>query len=167
MLQERDSYFEVTGETAEELHAALLERGPTIEGVPLFACTEWAVRWRLEQAPARGECRLRRLEVELVVNTVLPRWPGEARAPTALRSQWAAFVAALRIHERGHRDLGARAASEALAALRSWRSARCGSLAEADAAAQRAVGRYRVRTIEYDRETRYGRTQGVAWPPPG
>jgi len=166
VLQERDSYFEVTGDTAEELHAALLERGPTLQGVPLFASTEWAVRWRLEQAPSRGECRLRRVEVELAVTTVLPRWSAEASAPAALRSQWTAFVTALRTHEQGHRDLGVRAASEALAALRSWRSGPCGSLAEADAAAERAVGRYRARTVDYDRETRYGRTQGVAWPPP-
>lgn len=173
-VKTEESFYEVKGSTAEELHAAMLAAGPKIGDWPLYALNQWEVRWHLRPGPptrSRGgrqpvECRLSGTDVNLTSRTILPRWTPPPTASDALREQWGIFLQALKVHETGHRDLGVRAAREVLRTLRAVGSTRCSILgAQADAAARRTLERYQEQNLQYDRETRFGQTQGVVWPP--
>ncbi|MBI4420015.1 MAG: DUF922 domain-containing protein [Gemmatimonadetes bacterium] len=166
-VQVSDSHYEIRGATATELRAAMLAEGPKLHGWPLFASTEWEIRWRVRPAPAlpRVACRLQQAEVDLTTRTVLPQWTPPLGVPGTLVTEWNEFLAALRAHERGHRDLGVKAAREVLHTLRTLRTFQCASVVpEADAAARRTIARYNDQNVEYDRKTEYGGTQGVVWP---
>lgn len=168
-------FYDVTGSTAEELHDSIITRGPKMGDWPLFALTEWEVRWRVRPplpgmrsrvAAPPGRCAIQGAEVELTTRTVLPRWRPSPQASPTLQAEWDVFLEALKVHETGHRDLGVQAAIAVLRSVRSVRSFWCGSLvAEADSAAQRTLQHYHEQNVRYDRETRYGETQGVVWPP--
>jgi len=86
--------------------------------------------------------------------------------PLAVTEQWDAFLAALRTHEAGHRDLGFAAARAVRAAILDTGPTACGDVTRrANAAGQQAIEEYNQRNAAYDRDTRHGAAQGAVWPP--
>lgn len=170
----RDSFYVVTGATAEELGHAMVADGPRIGDVPIFAYNEWEIRWRVQPSRQlsragsgpRNQCRIRNAEVEYTSRTLLPQWTAPADAPPELGRQWDQFLAALRSHEAGHHDLGVRAARNVLETIRTLGSHPCGRvMSVADTVARQVLSYYRQLNAEYDWVTQYGQTQGVHWPP--
>ncbi len=162
----REVYYDISGSTAEDLWKAMRALGPQSGGRRVFGYHSWNVRWNFRYAPGGGECRMKDVQVELTSTITLPRWRPPAVAPDGLVAQWDAFVAALTLHEQGHRDLSLAAAREIERALRRLRHAGCAALdAQANALANRILGQYRERDRRYDAETGSGRTQGAIWPP--
>jgi predicted secreted Zn-dependent protease len=161
-------FYDVNGVTAAELLRTMLARGPTVGGLPVYATTEWEVRWHLRSARRAGQCRLENIEVQLQITTVLPRWRPPEAASSQLRQEWSAFLAALDTHERGHHGLGVAAASavrERLRGLRGLRAESCDALvAEADAAAKNELESFHARNVQYDLDTAHGAKQGGLWP---
>src|SRR5262249_47103638 len=73
-LRTEESYYDITGATAGELRAAMLSTGPRLSNWPLFAYTEWEVKWRMRpqarsraRGTYRGRCRLEYSEVDLTI----------------------------------------------------------------------------------------------------
>jgi len=161
-----DSPYEVEGQSAEELHRDLIRRGPVLETLPVYALTEWEIRWRLDvtrRTRRSTRCELQP-EVQLTVRTRLPRWAAAGGEGGSLREEWQRFLTALRVHETGHRDIGLEAAREILRTLRSFDSSECLHLAErADQAALATLKLHQQRNRQYDLDTVHGQAQGVIW----
>lgn len=163
---ERELPYRVTGSTAAELRRSMLSAGPEEEGGTWYGYTTWNIRWRYDYADGSGGCEIQDVDVAFRSRIRLPRWDPPDDADPALVSEWRSFVAALRDHEYGHRDIGARAARDVLRRLRSLRLDRCDGMEDrANAVAHRILDRYREREDEYDRETNHGERQGAVWPP--
>ena len=163
---EREIHYRVSGSTPAELRTSMLASGPEESGGRFYAYTSWHVRWRYDYAPAGGVCRMDEVDVRFRSRIQLPRWdpPTDADDPTV--AAWREFVAALREHEYGHRDIGARAARDILQRLRSMSVRRCENMSErANAEAHGILDLYRLEEDRYDRTTNHGETQGAVWPP--
>jgi predicted secreted Zn-dependent protease len=162
------SDYQVHGSNEDELLRALLGRGPTVGNLPVFASTAWEVRWRFQPRRRAGQCEIERISVTLNITTRLPHWVAPANASQQIRSDWAAFVAALAVHEKGHTQLGTLAADSVLRVLGTHRNARgysCdGLVSDAHAAAEATLQHYHEKNIRYDLDTSHGAAQGVRWP---
>ncbi len=160
-------YYEVHGETAEALGAALAAHGPRIDGQGFFGLTEWEVSASYRWAARATGCAVDHLTVRVAVKTHLPRWHAPADASPAVVAAWHRFVAALDLHEQGHGHLAEEAAfavRSQLAALRVPDCARMkGAVQRTVAAVMRA---YDAHNRVYDAETGHGRTQHAVWPSP-
>lgn len=163
---EREVHYPVSGTTAEELRQSMRVSGPTEDGRSWYGYATWHVRWRFEYAPEPGGCRIQEVDVSFRSRIRLPRWHPPADADEELVSSWRTFVAALREHEYGHRDIGARAATEILRRLRSFRWSRCDGMSDqANGLAHQILEVHREMERHYDRETDHGERQGAVWPP--
>lgn len=163
---EREVPYRVAGSTATELRRSMLSGGPKEDGGAWYGYTTWHVRWRYDYVPVSEGCRIQEVDVNFRSRVRLPRWDPPDEADAQLVSEWRAFVAALREHEYGHRDIGARAARDILRRLRSLRLDRCDGMEDrASTLAHRILERYREREDGYDRRTNHGEQQGAVWPP--
>lgn len=163
---EREIRYRITGSTPAELRRSMLDAGPEEGGGRFYAYTSWHVRWRYDYAPSGGVCRMDDVDVRFRSRIQLPRWDPPADADDRTVSAWRDFVTALREHEYGHRDIGARAARDILERLRSMTVRRCDDMSErANAEAHGILDLYRLREDRYDRTTNHGETQGAIWPP--
>lgn len=106
-----------------------------------------------------------RVRVELNATNTMPRWAEREEADSALVREWDGFVAALRIHEDGHRDLTYAAAREIQQALRRIVSPSCATIPHtARVRGDEILRKYRELQARYDEETRHGAAQNVRWP---
>lgn len=164
----RTEYYDVRGNTPEDLRRAMLRLGPVHEGERVYGRTDWTLRWRYSYEPHdRWGCTVTRLDIELETVITLPRWdPPRTADPEVVRA-WGRFIRALEEHEEGHRTIADAAAREARRRLRRVRAPTCSLLGtEIDEEGQRIIAEHERRSGEYDEETARGRTQGAVWPPP-
>lgn len=159
-----DILYTVTGDTEFEILASLRAQAKA-SGKEYFAEVHSALRWHAEYTtPGAGGCRMARLAIQAVTRTTLPHWTPSPRAPAALRRKWQAFIAAGRVHEKGHHDNAVRAARETGEALRGLRAEDCPALTrEAQRQVDAIEQRYKAINEEYDRQTGHGKTQGAWW----
>jgi predicted secreted Zn-dependent protease len=94
-------------------------------------------------------------EVTVRVRITMPRWPGYDSAPSADRSEWDRFLAALQTHEQGHVDLVFQYLSNVDDRLVGQ------SPAAASEAWDNILAALKSASDLYDRETNHGRTQGT------
>jgi predicted secreted Zn-dependent protease len=156
-------YYDVVGASADELRAQLDWRYPTGRQ---DAYTDWWVQWGYDYAQTASGCSVRSLSVTVDVTITFPHWTPPGDVSPELEEQWRAYLAALRVHEDGHKRIALEAANEiatALSSLPVYPS--CAKLErDADATGQRILERYRQQELTYDRETEHGDTQGARFP---
>ena len=164
-IVERRVYYPVHGlnrnDLRAELDAALARRG--IDG-GMAGRTEQELTTRYELAPLpSGGCRLAGLEVTLHVTITLPRWEPDGEPVRGLRDRWNAMVAALTLHEEGHRDIAVDTARRLYSDLRALDTGRdCQALnRDAQRALFSARLRHGVRDRAYEHRTRHGIAQGA------
>ena len=63
-------------------------------------------------------CELTDLSVVVEVTTILPRWIDESEASKRLVERWTRYMAALQLHEDGHKEIGVEAARKVMERLR-------------------------------------------------
>jgi predicted secreted Zn-dependent protease len=96
----------------------------------------------------------------------MPRWTNPDGADATLARDWDDMIAALRVHENGHRDIAHRAAREVQRTLRRMTDGSCAFISSrADTAARDVLERHRALNRRYDEETRSGAEQGVTLRP--
>jgi predicted secreted Zn-dependent protease len=157
-------HYAINGSTARELRADMNRLGPVSEeGVRNDGYTHWDIQWRYDYDRTAGACLATGIRVTLAVRMTLPRWTPPAGAPTSLIATWTQFENALRTHEDGHHALAKDAADEVRRVLHvNRRGSDCGPLGEKlDATAHAVLAELRRRQVRYDRETDFGRKQGV------
>jgi predicted secreted Zn-dependent protease len=150
----------------EQIGESLLDNGPVWEGRHAYALTRWHFSWGWRTLQEGDACRLADVRVKVAVEITLPQWVDWHRGSRRLQGRWERFERALLIHEHGHRDLGFRAASEIFRQLTAARASECldvGVIARARARA--VIQRYERLNDRYERDTRWGQTQGAVWPP--
>jgi predicted secreted Zn-dependent protease len=166
IIRVSEAFYDIRGSTAEELHREMQRLGPEEDGRRFHGHTGWTVNWRFVSQPSGRACRATRVEVTAEITITLPRWRTPPDAPDDLRPQWDAYLAALRVHEEGHRDLAVAAARRAHSRLSGFRTSDCRDFnRDANAEGQRILDRLRADNRRYDEKTGHGRTQGAVWPP--
>src|SRR5262249_35099602 len=98
---------------------------------------------------------LSKATVTMNIEIDFPLWTAADHASAQLVTSWRRYAEALALHESGH----VRLATESLQTIRvAIQSATC---ATADEAAKAALAQLKERSVEYDRVTDHGRTQGA------
>jgi predicted secreted Zn-dependent protease len=159
-------YYEVIGSTVEELRREIEWKGPRYDGRRAAGLAEWSISWTFRYAPTSTGCELTEINPRLEGTITLPRWvAGKDRAADTVIAEWHKFVAALRVHEDGHYAYGMQAEAEVRALGRNFRvRGDCSRIIERFNADARAIVQKHVEANEaYDRDTRYGQTQGVVF----
>lgn len=164
--QSETTYYEVKGQSREDIAAALRRSGPRLQGAQFFGLTEWKVSAEYRPATRPAGCATDDLTVHVAVRTHLPQWTSSDEAPAELNGAWARFITALDRHEHGHRTLAEEAAEVIRQRLATVHAPDCDEL---DSVAQRemivVMQEYEAHNIDYDATTGHGRTQGAIWPP--
>jgi predicted secreted Zn-dependent protease len=160
-------YFTVTGATSRELAADIDAKSPVGEnGLRSDGYTRWTIDWTFVMTPGPTGCSADQIAVNLDIRMTLPRWYPPRSADEALVGRWNHYVAALRLHEDGHRyrsESTARVVRRALLAER--HASDCHTLeTRLNSRANGLLADLRQRQEDYDRETAHGRTQGAIRP---
>lgn len=157
-------YYDVTGNTVEEIRADMRRLGPKVQGGTYFAEARSPMRWnwRLDRTGS-SYCSISEVTVSLSSEITLPRWTPPENADPDLVDEWNRFLAALETHEAGHKDISAKAGRTISARLRGF-SDLCSNInTRANELARSIVDRAVVEQREYDLATRHGLTQGASF----
>jgi len=155
-------YYEISGVAGDDLRAQMDELGPGDHDV----YTSWFIRWTYPDVVTDATCAVGPVEVSLSITYTLPQWDAPPGAPVDLVEKWNAYLAALQLHEAGHKDIAVAAGNEirkTLSALPAYPS--CEELHRSgEAASQDVMDRYRLQEVQYDQQTDHGATQGARFP---
>ena len=157
-------YLDVAGNSKRELIEALDRLSvPDETGKRFYGHTHWELRWNYNVASEGAECRVTTVTATLDMTMSLPRWDPPRNADPALVRTWNAFVAGLREHEEGHRDIALAAAQEITNRIEAISpAANCAKLKRTvGIRANSLLDEYREKGRRYDRTTDHGRTQGA------
>lgn len=151
------TYYEITGQSAEDLRAQMDLYGPTADGYKGDAAANWYITW---DWPGYGttHCDLSQATTTLEVIVTLPQWEIPADASPELKEHWQTYLNHLYQHEQGHVDLYYQYYPQVKEAIR---DATC---SQADAAAQAVLETIRAADRAYDSQTGHGQTQGAVFP---
>lgn len=156
-------YYTADANLGGSLFAIMKRSAPaSMEGQ--LGWTSWHVKWHYHwHFDADGACRITESTTEFTATITLPRLVnGSTTQIDAMNS----FLAALRVHESGHVNIGRQAADaidQAILALPPM--ANCDLLgSEANRAGQRILDEWRRAEKRYDAETDHGRLQGAVLP---
>ena len=167
-LVDEVSYYEIRGKSEKALRDAIDRQGPLDrDGERYGAETKWNVRWKYEYGESDdGRCRLDSLVTDVTVTTTLPKWVDRDTAARPLGERWDRYMAALILHESGHKKIGTGAALAIRERVRKVPAqASCPAVKTAvDAAANAILEEFRSREADYDRTTDHGATQGATFP---
>ena len=157
-------YYDVQGRTFDELRADMRSKGPKIDGRTFVGEARSPMRWSWRTESTGGNtCSIREVTVSVNAQITLPRWTPPADAEPGLADEWKRFIAALEVHEAGHKDISAKAGREITNRLRGL-SSLCSQLStRANDVARTIVTRASEEQTLYDATTRHGLTQGTAF----
>lgn len=163
-------HYPIRGTSATELRSQLAQQGvfEPAEGRRYDAKTDWAVHWTYRTRSQSNHCTIADSGTRVEITFTYPHWnppPGTARS---LMREWQRYLAALQLHEEGHKNHGIAAARDIAQVLTQLpAAASCNQLsAKANSLAQQVIRRYNQKDIDYDRSTRHGFTQGAVFPAP-
>lgn len=164
-IDQRVEHYDIHATTRRELKAGLRKALRAEDGADgSEARTRQTITSRYELEPLANGCRLKGLQVTLESVIRLPRWISpEEDPPAKLEAAWDSLLAALTVHEQGHRELAIAAGHELVGKLRALNEAQdCQTL---DRDARRALFQvtlqHSIRDRAYERRTRNGAAQGV------
>jgi predicted secreted Zn-dependent protease len=160
-------YYEIRGETAEQLRQAMNAQGTVWKnGKTYDAFTSWNVSWAFERRTGKDGCYVDSVKTVVKVLHRFPKWKDRLFAPQDLQEKWGTYMKALKEHEDGHKDIAVGAAREiewALSGLDA--SPNCEEIRiRANALAREILGKYEEQESAYDAITRFGETQGAVFP---
>jgi predicted secreted Zn-dependent protease len=164
VIHDEIEYIDVTGNSKRELVEALDRLSvPDETGKRFYGHTHWELRWNYNVASEGAECRVTTVTATLDMTMSLPRWDPPRNANPALVRTWNAFVAGLREHEEGHRDIALAAAQEITRRIEAEPpAANCAKLKRTvGIRANSLLDEYREKGRRYDKSTDHGRTQGA------
>lgn len=101
------SYFDIKGNTADELDAALNERGPLAMGSSSHHPGATKIRFggNATYSEANGRCRISSVKVTVDTEIILPRWRDRRHASKQLSLIWDTLAADIRRHEDRHVEI--------------------------------------------------------------
>ncbi len=167
-VSEKIEYYDVTGNTPQEIRQDLNRIGPlTDAGRQRFdAVTNWYVRWRYNYARTSQSCSISSVSLTVEVAIKMPRLAPSPNRLAMVTSAFEDFAKNLMTHEKGHAQNGidiARRIEEGIRKLPPESS--CEQLGQiANALGNSLIKEANRADIEYDARTQHGRTQGARFP---
>lgn len=147
--------YPVSGRTLRTVRASLKDGQPTDPaGGRYHGLTTWRFQPRLMRR--NGECDPQSADVEYSIIVTLPDLETRDRLGRAEREQWDRYFAALVAHELNHVRIVQKGAELAKAAMQG--ATGCEAI---QAAARSVMDGVSVASMEYDRRTRHGATEGA------
>jgi predicted secreted Zn-dependent protease len=165
-ISDRLERYAISGSTPSDLRLEMNSKGPrgNAGGQVFDGYTRWSVIWRYRYNNFGNTCAITSVATSVTVTITLPKWDDEITADNNTRSKWSRYLAALELHERGHRQMGIDAAKE-IDRVISGMSGRCDALeARANEAGKAILNKYRQLDLDYDRDTDHGAMQGARFP---
>lgn len=154
-IDQKTTYFNIAGRTAEELDRELERRGPHTSntGARHPGATRIKFGGDVTYSQAGGRCSIQTARVELSIRIILPRWTNRRKAPGDLGLLWDTIARDIKRHEERHAEIArqhARALDQALKALGSRAS--CAQLqAEVDEVSREALDAHAEDQARFDR----------------
>ncbi|MGA1803544.1 DUF922 domain-containing Zn-dependent protease [Rhizobium sp. HT1-10] len=121
------SYFDISGNTADQLDAALNARGPVAMGASSRHPGATRIRFggQATYVESGGRCHIGGARVTVDTQIILPRWRDRRHAETGLPAVWDRLATDIRRHEEHHAEIArshANRMEKAIMALRPERS---------------------------------------------
>ena len=163
----RQVFYRVDGDTATDIWADIESKTPVKhDGRWHVAYTKWNVNWRFWWLENTDGCEITRINTTLDVVYTLPKLTHISSLPDALSRQWNDYYTALYEHERGHKDIGVKAAIEIEEIISAMApKATCPQLEQAaNDLARNVIQKYSRIEKDYDRRTNHGLNTGVVFP---
>ncbi len=165
-VTESVAYYDVSGATAAELRKSLNRNRPGGETTRFGdAHANWHVSWHYRYRK-QEQCAITSVSTTLEIRITLPRWSPTAEAPPELVAAWDRYLAALRLHEKGHGDIGrdaARTIDEKLRQLGPFPD--CPQLEAAiKKTGDEVIADHQRQELGYDLRTVHGVSQGATFP---
>jgi len=162
-IKERYEYYDVNGGSIGDLQKQIKENGTKWnDGKTYAAVTNWDIRYDYDVLNDNGRCSVKSAKTDVSIVYHLPRRiisPSSA----SLAPVWDDYMAHVKVHEFGHKDIAVKTAgeiNEALASLGSFPSKK-----ELEREAKRVVNeklqQMKDAQVAYDARTRHGETQGA------
>lgn len=153
--------YVVEGKSSADLLRELNNKGPS----PHFARTDWKIGWSFSVRSTSEGVELKEFKTHVEIRYTLPEWDAPEGTRQAILTEWERFMKALRVHEAGHAQLAIDAAKqmERVCRTKGYQSENSRELSKLiDLECKAILDRYLEKEVQYDKETRHGRTQG-AW----
>lgn len=155
-------FYDIEGDTPEEVHASMVERGPKDPGGKArFAYTDWHISWRWNRT-ATGHVDTNAIRLECSAEVLLPRLRPRATTSLSFIRSWHEYVERMREHELKHVEHVSVRAPEIVTRLRDANEP-LGSLSttRANTLVTQVVNRIRALDRAYDHVTNHGQTEGI------
>lgn len=164
-VTEKANFYDLAGTTAEAVRTDVRTKGPLGQGNRRFVgLTYTYVRYRFLYDGDEEVCRVTNVTTEVDVTFTMPKWVDRDKAPPELQAKWDRFIAALWVHERGHRDIGVGVAQDIEKQISNLgRLGKCSTEFRdfIQGLAKVYLDQIQPRHDKYDRDTGHGRTQGA------
>ncbi len=159
-------YYEINGNSAEQLRAEMTAKGPRDNGRPSDAYTAWYIKWNYSYLNDQQSCRIKQATISAEITSTLPKWTDYEKASPQLQKQWDEYLTKLIAHEQGHALHGQNAAYEIESIINELPTmSDCQTLSSlANEKAQAVIAKYNAEDLQYDAETNHGASQGVVFP---
>ena len=162
-VNEKYELYDIDGTSADQLRRQMRQQGTKWhDGETYAAETSWDIRYGYDVFYEDGKCSIKSVKTDLDIVYHLPHKVPSA-SPSGLTAAWDDYLAHLKRHEFGHKDLAVKAAAEINEVLAS-----VGSFSTLDQLEKEVVRKTEEQfrhlkkvQIEYDNETRHGETQGA------
>ena len=107
VAQKTFSYFDIRGNTADDLDAALNARGPATIGASSRhpGATRIKFGGQATYVQNNGRCHIGDVKVTVDTQIILPRWPDRRGAKPPLPAVWDRLAADIRRHEERHAEI--------------------------------------------------------------
>ncbi|RKD60133.1 putative secreted Zn-dependent protease [Rhizobium sp. WW_1] len=149
------SYFDIKGNTADELDAALNQRGPLAMGSSSHHPGATKIRFggNATYSQMNGRCRISDVKITVDTEIILPRWRDRRRADKQLSVIWDTLAADIRRHEDRHVEIARQHARQMERQILSLPSAsNCDALQEkANEVTERETERHDADQARFDR----------------
>ena len=162
-IKEKFEFYDITGATVGELGRQMRKNGTSWkDGKEYAAVTRWDIHYNYDIFSGDGGCSVKSVKTDVDIVYHLPRRLSSG-ADSKLAAQWDIYLAHLKQHEFGHKDIAVKAAAEIneiLASLPSFKS-RAELEQEANRRTRQKFQWMKEVQIKYDDDTRHGETQGA------
>jgi len=165
-VTERYEFYDISGSTIDEWRRQMKQNGTRWnDGKVYAALATWDIRYRYQVSDRDDSYSVKSVKTDVEITYNFPRLVYYG-ADAELVALWGKYLASLKQHEFGHKDLAVKTAgeiNEVLAALDSF-SSKSKLHQEAGRQADEKLQRLKSVQVAYDDETRHGETQGAILP---
>jgi predicted secreted Zn-dependent protease len=162
-VKERYEYYDLDGRDIGDLSRQINHNGTRWnDGRTYAAVTSWDIHYGYDVSNDDGKCAVKSVKTDVEIVYRLPRWTRLGSDPK-MDAVWEKYMAHLKRHEFGHKDIAVQTAgeiNEILASLGSY-SNESDLEKEATRLTEEKLQRLKESQIGYDHDTRHGETQGA------